>query len=309
MTGAVVFPGQGAQAVGMGRELAEAVPESRALFDRAAEVLGYDLAKLCFEGPIEKLTDSSHAQPAIFVVSIACLRAFESRARGAAFAASAGLSSGEWAALCAAGAISFDDAVRVLRARGEFMQEACRERPGAMTSVLGLAEGELDRVCAESGAEAANFNSPEQTVLSGPKDAIERAERLAATAGARRVLRLNVAGAFHSSLMESAARRLDEFLRGIPFLSPRFPVVSNVTGLLHGSPDEIRRLMVRQVTSSVRWVSCVRTLQQAGIRRYVECGPGKVLTGLVRRIDKEAAVHNIQDRSSLEATVGAWSGG
>ncbi|MBU1692406.1 MAG: ACP S-malonyltransferase [Verrucomicrobia bacterium] len=302
---AILFPGQGAQAVGMGRDLAEAFPECRAVFDTANQVLGFDLAKLCFEGPLETLTLSSNTQPAIFTVSAVCWTALRAQRPDAAFEACAGLSSGEWAALCFAGAISLEDTLRVLQARGRFMQEACEEKPGGMLSVIGVPPDKLDALCAATGVEAANFNSAEQTVLSGPKDRIAEAEKRAAEFGARKAIRLNVAGAFHSALMASAARKLEAFLAGISFQAPAIPVFSNVTGQPHGEPEDIRRLMVQQVTSSVRWASCVGGLREKGVRAYVECGPGKVLAGLVKRIDKEAALHNIYDRPSLEGVLNA----
>ena len=302
---AIIFPGQGAQTVGMTKDIAGAFPECRALFQRANEILGFDLAKLCFEGPIEELTKSSNTQPAIFVASVACLAALRSRKPGMQISATAGLSSGEWAALHAAGAISFEDALKVLEARGRFMQEACEQEKGAMLSVIGLDVAALEEVCRKSGAEMANMNSPEQTVLSGRVEAIEAAEKLTKEAGAKRAIRLNVAGAFHSSLMAPAARRLEEMLGTVAFKSPSIPVISNVTGKAHGTPEEIKALMVRQVTASVQWVSCVQTLKGMGAGAYVECGPGKVLTGLIRRIDKEAVLHNIQDLPSLEQVAGA----
>lgn len=302
---AIIFPGQGAQAVGMTKDIAGAFPECQVLFQRANEILGFDLAKVCFEGPIEELTKSSNTQPAIFVASVASLAALRSRKPGMQISATAGLSSGEWAALHAAGAISFEDALKVLEARGRFMQEACEQEKGAMLSVIGLDVAALEEVCRKSGAEMANMNSPEQTVLSGRVEAIEAAEKLAKEAGAKRAIRLNVAGAFHSSLMEPAARRLEEMLGTVAFTSPSIPVISNVTGKTHGTPEEIKNLMVRQVTASVQWVSCVQTLKGMGVGAYVECGPGKVLTGLIRRIDKEAVLHNIQDLPSLEQVAGA----
>ncbi len=297
---AVVFPGQGAQAPGMGRDFAEASAEAKALFDRASAALGWDLARVCFEGPAEELTKSDRAQPAIFVVSVIAFEALRRARPGAVFSAAAGLSSGEWAALYAAGVLEFEDALRVLEARGRFMQEACQARPGAMLSVIGLDRAALERVCAESGAEIANLNSPEQTVLSGTREAIAAAEPLASAAGARKCIRLNVAGAFHSSLMQPAADRLREVLAGVPFRAPAFPVLSNVTGRPHGGPDEIREAMARQVTGSVRWVDDVEWMRAAGVGRYIECGPGRVLTGLIKRIDKTAALNNIAALSDLQ---------
>lgn len=299
----ILFPGQGAQAVGMGKDLAEAFPACRDLFEHASKVLGFDLARICFEGPDEELTKSSHAQPAIFVVSAAAYAALKEERSDLQPDAMAGLSSGEWAALYAAGAVSFEDAVRVLEARGRFMQAACEQEAGGMLSVIGLGVDRLETIADECGIQIANLNSPEQTVLSGRVKGIERAEGLAKEAGAKRAIRLNVAGAFHSRLMEPAAEQLQEFLRTIPLSDPVCPVVSNVKGGPFTSTDEIRELMVRQVTNAVRWVDDIRWMADQGINAYVECGPGKVLSGLVKRIDKQAAIHNIQDHASLTAVL------
>lgn len=297
---ALLFPGQGAQAPGMGRDFAEQSPEARALFERAGATLGWDLARVCFEGPAEELTRSDRAQPAIFVVSAAAWEALRRARPDARVVAAAGLSSGEWTALYAAGVLTFEDTLRVLEARGRYMQEACEARPGGMLSVIGLDRAALERICAASGAEIANLNSPEQTVLSGPKEAIAAAERLAGEAGARCV-RLNVAGAFHSSLMQPAADRLRNLLAGIEFRAPAFPVWSNVTGAPHGAPADIREAMVRQVTGSVRWVDCVTGIRRAApAAKFVECGPGRVLTGLLRRIDKSAPAANLSGLSDLQ---------
>jgi [acyl-carrier-protein] S-malonyltransferase len=308
MNRAVVFAGQGAQAVGMGKDLAQAFPECKALFDRANAALGFDLAKLCFEGPLEELTKSDNCQPAIFVVSAACHAALQKRVPGMEPAGMAGLSLGEWTALYAAGALGFEDAVRVLRARGRFMQAACEQQQGGMVSVMGLSLVELEKVSAAAGVQIANLNAPDQTVLSGEKARIAEAEKLAQAAGAKRTVVLNVAGAFHSRLMDPAAAQLKQFLAGVTFRAPAVPVVANVTGLPHGGPDAIRDAMVNQVTSPVRWVADIEWLQKAGVREYVECGPGKVLSGLIKRIDKDSAAHSIQDCSSLEKAAAALSG-
>ncbi len=305
MKTAILFPGQGAQAVGMGKDLAEAFPAAKALFDRASAVLGYDLAQICFEGPIEKLTQSCYAQPAIFVASLAALEALKQVKPGIQFAAAAGLSSGEWTALNLAGVVSFEDVLKILEVRGKAMQAACEEKPGTMMSVIGADPELLAKVAQEAGVEQANFNSPEQTVLSGTKAGMDAAEAALKAAGVRKAIRLNVAGAFHSSLMASAAQKLEAALAGVTFHAPQMPVVSNVTGQFHTTPDEIRKLMVRQVTGSVQWVQDVQKLQAEGVQAFVECGPGKVLTGLVKRIDKQAALYNISDRSSLEAVATA----
>lgn len=299
-----IFPGQGAQTVGVGRDLAERSPEARDLFHRANDVLGYDLTKACFEGPESELIRSDRAQPAIFTVSVAFSHALRDARPGVAWAAAAGLSSGEWAALHVAGAIGFEDAIRVLEARGRFMQEACEANPGGMVSVLGLDRLALEDICAKSGAEIANLNSPEQTVLSGREETLAAAEAMAREAGAKRTIRLNVAGAFHSSLMKPAAEKLAQALKDVPFHLPSVPVMSNVTGRPHGGPEDIRQAMVRQVTCSVHWVDCVRHMTGSGVGRFVECGPGRVLTGLIKRIDKEAELRNICDLPSLDAVAG-----
>lgn len=297
----LVFPGQGAQTVGMGRELAEGLPQCRELFDRAGEVLGDDVLKLCAEGPLEELTRSSRAQPAIFIVSVAARTALAHYA-GAALTvgATAGLSSGEWAALHEAGVVSFEDTLRILRARGEFMQEACEATPGGMLSILGLDLDQVKKVAEESGLEIANLNSPGQTVLSGPADRLAAGETAAKAAGAKRALRLNVAGAFHSSLMKPAADRLAEFLREIEFHPPRCPVWSNVTGRPHTTPEEIRRLMVQQVVASVRWSDCFAGLVASGLQTGFECGPGTVLSGLAKRIAPAATLRSIFDLAGAQ---------
>lgn len=304
-TRGIVFAGQGAQAVGMGKDLAAAFPECRALFDKADAALGYPLSKLCFEGPIEELTKSSHCQPAIFVASLACWTAFNIRKGGVDVKGTAGLSLGEWTALHMAGALTFEDTLRVLEARGRFMQAACEERQGGMVSVIGLPADKLNAVCAATGVEMANLNSPEQTVLSGEKQAIQAAETMAKEAGAKRTVVLNVAGAFHSSLMASAAAKLKDVLAGVAIRAPAFPVIANVTGLPHGGPDDIRRDMVRQVTSSVQWIACVNWFKANGVADYVECGPGKVLAGLIKRVDSQAVCHSIQDVETLDKAVAA----
>lgn len=304
MKRAILFPGQGAQAVGMGKDLAESNPACRALFDRASAALGYDLASICFDGPIEKLTVSAHAQPGIFVSSMACWTAWNER-HPAAFDYAAGLSSGEWTALHVAGVVTFEDTLKILEARGTFMQEACEQQPGGMLSVIGADEATLVKICEGSGVEMANLNSPEQTVLSGPREGIDKAESLCKELGIRKAIRLNVAGAFHSTLMRPAAAKLEAVLGRIAFKAPAMPVISNVTGAPHTTPDEIRRLMIQQIFSSVRWYHGIQWMQAQGVGSYVECGPGKVLSGLVKRIDKAAKLHSIQDRSGLDLPAGA----
>jgi len=302
---AVLFPGQGAQAVGMGKDLYDALPVCRETFNEANDVLGYDLAKLCFEGPIEELTKSSNTQPAIYVHSVAAYRALVEQQPELSFSAAAGLSSGEWAALQVAGVVSFADGLRVLQARGSYMQAACEEQPAGMLSVIGLDLDTVRKIAGEAGIEVANLNSPVQTVLSGPKEGIAAAEKLAQEAGAKRAIPLNVAGAFHSRLMRSAAEKLGEFLENITFSDPALPVVANVNGRPHGDAASIRQAMVDQVTSSVQWVETIEWMRGQDVNAYVECGPGKVLSGLVKRIDKAASLHNIQGQPDLEAAAAA----
>lgn len=300
---AVLFPGQGSQEVGMGQAFYEQFDECRALWEQADEILGYSLSEICFEGPQENLTRSSHAQPAIFVHSIAAWTCLKKTVPDLNVQAAAGLSSGEWSALYIAGVLSFEDTLSVLEARGKFMQEACDAEPGAMLSVMGLDFDKLGQVAEDADVELANLNSPVQTVLSGTRDGIKKAEELAKEAGARRAIPLNVAGAFHSRLMTPAAERLAEFLESVAFQAPAIPVISNVTGEPHAEPTAIKDLMVKQVISSVQWVKDIEYLTGQGIRSFFECGPGQVLSGLVKRIDKETRVHNIQDPGGLEGAA------
>jgi [acyl-carrier-protein] S-malonyltransferase len=292
----------------MGKDLYDALPECRETFDEANDVLGYDLAKLCFEGPIEELTKSSNTQPAIYVHSVAAYRALVKQQPDLSFSAAAGLSSGEWAALQVAGVVSFADGLRVLQARGSYMQAACEEQPAGMLSVIGLDLDTVRKIADEAGIEVANLNSPVQTVLSGPKEGIAAAEKLAQEAGAKRAIPLNVAGAFHSRLMRSAAEKLGAFIENIPFADPVLPVVANVNGRPHGDAASIRQAMVDQVTSSVQWVETIEWIRGQDVNSYVECGPGKVLTGLVKRIDKAASLLNIQAQPDLEAAAAAING-
>ncbi len=298
MSAALIFSGQGAQSVGMGKDLADKYPVCADLYAKADEVIGYELSKICFEGPDEELTKSNHCQPAIFVTSVACAKALEAEGVGPQAVAMAGLSLGEWTALHMAGVLSFEDTVKVLEARGRFMQEACDEQAGGMVSIIGLSREQLDGICAEAGVTVANLNSSAQTVLSGPKAGIEKAEAFATEAGAKRAIILNVAGAFHSPLMASAATKLDEVLAGVTFNEPTVPVLSNVMGEPHAGADAIRANMVRQVTDSVLWLSCVEWMQAQGVNRYVECGPGRVLTGLIKRIAAGATLQNVNDVAS-----------
>ena len=289
---ALLFPGQGAQSIGMGKDLAESFPSAKSRFDEADSILGYSLAKLCWEGPAEQLTRTEHCQPALYVTSMAALAALESVKGPLSPAAAAGLSLGEYTALAAAGALSFADGLKLVRLRGQAMEQAAQVRPGTMASVLGLELEPLQAVCAEAGAQVANLNSPGQVVISGTAEAVSAASAKAKEKGAKRVIPLEVGGAFHSRLMELAAARLAEALKGIPIQAPRYPVASNVTGAYHGQAGQIGPLLVRQLTEPVQWIACVRTMAGQGIKTYVEVGSGTVLKGLVRKIDAEATVHS-----------------
>jgi [acyl-carrier-protein] S-malonyltransferase len=300
MKKAILFPGQGSQAVGMGRDFYDAIPECKALFDRANEVLGYDIAAICFNGPEEELKKSHNTQPAIFTVSAAAFEAMKLK-KPMQFDYAAGHSLGEWGALYAAGVISFDDTLRVLKARGEFIQAACEANPGAMLAVINLDRAALEKIAEEAGVTLANINSPDQIVLSGTAEGIAKAEGLCKAAGAKRALPLPVAGAFHSPLMQPAADRLAGFLGTIQLNAPAIPVLSNVTGKPHESVEAIRANMIAQITGSVRWVECMQYLAAQGVTEVVECGPGKVLAGLIKRIDKTVSVSNIGAISDLTA--------
>lgn len=287
----------------MGKDLAEAFPVCRELYQRASDLLDKDLERICFEGPEEDLTKSDNAQAAIFTTSAACVAALQQERKDLDIVATAGLSLGEYTALYFAGALGFEESLRLLQARGDFMQAACDLNPGTMISVIGLDRDSLETICEQSGAEIANINSPVQIVLSGTVDSIDRAEPLIKEAGAKRAIRLNVAGAFHSALMTPAAESLETFLRDLEFSSPTLPVFSNVTGEPHGGAEEIKNRMVAQVNSSVQWVKTIENMAAMGVDTYIECGPGKVLTGLVKRIDKPSAKINIFDMPSLESAL------
>lgn len=299
MKRALIFPGQGSQVVGMGKDLAEAIPACKALFDQANEILGYDLTKICFEGPQEELNKSNHAQLGIFVASAAAFEAIKLKQPDLEYDILAGHSLGEWTALYIAGVVSFEETINILKARGEYMQAACEENPGAMLAVMNVDGEVLVNLAAQAGCHVANFNSLSQTVLSGTAESIEKAETLAKEAGAKRAIRLPVAGAFHSPLMQPAADKMKAFLSTIELGEATLPVLSNVTAAQHEAAS-ICDNMVKQITSSVQWVSSVQTLVADGVEEIIECGPGKVLAGLIKRIDKTVVVRNIGQLTDLE---------
>jgi [acyl-carrier-protein] S-malonyltransferase len=310
MRTAFLFPGQGSQAVGMGKSLAEAFPEARAVFAAADEALGERLSALCFEGPAEGLTLTANTQPALLTVSAAAAAAWAARAAAPSYVA--GHSLGEYSALVAAGAFPLADAVRAVRARGRFMQEAVPEGVGAMAAVLGLDATTVARVCAEAAGSdvlsPANFNSPEQTVIAGHARAVERAMPRLKEAGAKRVLLLPVSAPFHCALMAPVVPRLKPVLEEARLGELRIPLVSNVEARPNTQASRVVPLLLQQVTAPVRWVECVEAMVAAGVRRMVELGPGRVLTGLVRRIAREVEVFNVEDAPSLEKALAAAEG-
>ena len=305
MSDCCVFAGQGAQVPGMGRDFAEADATAMELFDKANAVLGFDLKTVCFEGPAEALTKSNVCQPAIFVTSYAAYLALQKR-RATPFAAAAGLSLGEWGALCAAGVLDFDATLTVLEARGRFMQEACEATPSGMIAIVGASPAQLDELCAKTGCTPANINSAAQVVLSGDKAQIATAATTAKELGIKRAIPLATAGAFHSKFMMPAREKLAPVLDGITFSAPKIPVISNVTGKAHSSdPGEIKAVMLRQVTETTRWADDIAAAKELGCDRFIEFGPGKVLSGLIKKIDVALTTLNVADMASLDATIAA----
>ena len=305
MSDCCIFAGQGAQTPGMGKDFAEADAEAMALFDKANAVLGFDLKKICFEGPAEELTKSNVCQPAIFIVSYAAYMALQKKSP-TQFAAAAGLSLGEWSALCAAGVLDFDSTLTVLEARGRFMQEACEAVPSGMIAIVGATTDQLAELCEKTGCTPANINSAAQTVLSGSKDQIASAATVAKELGIKRAIPLQTAGAFHSEFMRPAREKLATVLDTVTFKSPALPVLSNVTGKPHSTdPGEIKALMLRQVTETTRWADDVEAAKAMGCTRFVEFGPGKVLSGLVKKIDASLATCNVGDLPSLDTAIAA----
>ena len=300
---ALVFPGQGSQAVGMGRELGEASPR----WEAASAAVGFDLRRLCFEGPEAELTLTANTQPAILTASIVALDALA--ATGLSYEFVAGHSLGEYSALVAAGALEFADAVRTVRSRGQFMQEAVPPGEGAMAAILGLDRARVAQACEEAkdagSVQVANLNAPGQTVIAGAAPAVKRAVELAKAKGAKRAVPLPVSAPFHSALMAPAARRLEAVLRAVSIQDLRVPLVTNVDADLLTDGARVIDTLVRQVTAPVRWEEVVSRLVKEGAGTFIEVGPGKVLSGLIRRIAPEVRVLNVEDRSSLQTAMEA----
>ena len=301
---AMLFPGQGSQSPGMGKDLAEKFPAARQVFEEADDALGFALSKLCFEGPAEALQLTENTQPAILAVSIAAFRALES-AGAPAPAFVAGHSLGEYSALVAARVLELSDALQTVRARGRYMQEAVPVGTGAMAAVIGGELGDIERVCAEAaGSEVcsvANINSPGQVVIAGDTAAVDRAVELLKDV-ARRVIKLNVSAPFHCALMKPAQDRLLPDLERLTFSEPRVPVVTNVDARITTAPDELRDALFRQVSAPVRWVESMQLLIENSVDTVVEVGPGKVLSGLMRQTSRDIKCLNVEDAASLEAT-------
>jgi len=309
-TVAFLFPGQGAQCVGMGKDFVERFSAARRRFEEASDILGWDVARLCFEGPKTDLDRTAACQPAILTTSLAIVDAMREAGASAPdrAAAAAGLSLGEYSALVMAGAMSFADAVRLVERRARFMDEACQANPGTMASVLGLEDEAVEAICAQvretDMVVAANFNCPGQVVISGTRAGVEKASVLARQRGASRVVPLAVSGAFHSPLMAPAARRLAPLLVEVPMGACRMPVISNVDAAPVTEPDAVRAALARQVESPVRWRQSMERLISDGVREFVEVGPGSVLRGLLRRIDPSVVCHNVATVASLREWLG-----
>jgi [acyl-carrier-protein] S-malonyltransferase len=329
---AYLFPGQGSQTVGMGRDLYEHFPAARAVFDEADEALGFSLSKLCFEGPAEQLNLTESTQPAILTVSVAAERVLTPllAERGLKPEFAAGHSLGEYSAHVAAETFSFVDAVRTVHLRGRFMQEAVPAGEGAMAAILGLPEPVINDCCVQASDELtkpaamnpadpiaraespnsevvapANLNSPDQTVISGSLAAVERAAALCKAAGAKRTVMLKVSAPFHCALMAPAQRRLMLQLEGVAFHDMSLPIACNVDARIITRDSDGRDCLVRQVTGAVRWVECVQVLIQQGATHFIEVGPGKVLNGLLRQIDRSQTGMNVEDSASLEKAIAA----
>lgn len=307
---AFVFPGQGSQYVGMGREFFERYPLAQDCFSRARATLGFDIGQICFEGPEEKLKMTENTQPALLICSYIAFRLLQEAGVRPAYVA--GHSLGEYSALLAVGSIGFSEAVHLVRKRGEFMQEAVPLGRGAMAAIMGMEREEVFRVCEEAGdgqvVEVANLNAPGQTVISGEAEAVDRAVELAKQGGAKRAVLLQVSASFHCRLMRPAGERLGEILSQVELKEAEVPLVTNVDAQMTSSAATIRSALLRQASSPVLWEDSMRLLQQEGVDVFVEVGPGTVLSGLIRRIVKDATLLHVEDEKSLASAVEALGG-
>ncbi|MCD4784978.1 MAG: ACP S-malonyltransferase [Candidatus Eremiobacteraeota bacterium] len=302
---AFIFPGQGSQKVGMGLEIAGKFPCVREIYDKADEVLGFSISKLIKEGPVEKLKQTVNTQPAVVVTSIAFLEVL--REKGLDCEITAGHSVGEFTALYCAGVLSFEDCLKVTRARGEYMQEAGIRHPGTMSAIIGLEVPAIEGICEKAGKSGvvvvANLNCPGQVVISGSIESVKEVGNIAIEQGAKKVIPLAVSAAFHSPLMDEAAGKLAQKLDEVKFLDARIPVVSNVSAEPVTNGEEIRDLMKKQISSRVMWEKSIKKMQSLGIETFIEIGPGKALSGMMRRIDRKAPMLNLEDIKSYENLI------
>ena len=300
---ALIFPGQGAQKVGMGLDFYQTSPEAKAIFDEADQICANGLSKVIFEGPEETLTSTAYCQSAILTMSIAALKAFEAhpKFKNVNVRYTAGLSLGEYSALAASKTISFADTLRLVQKRGAFMEEATKEAKGAMAAVIGFDKQKLVEICQQTGAEVANFNSPEQIVITGHAAKVEAAMEVIKAAGGQKIIPLSVSGAFHSSLMAPAAKRFADSLKDVVINPTDIKVVTNVNAQPQDSAQVIRQNLEKQITASVQWVASVEYMMSQGVTEFIEIGPGKVLKGLIRRINSTAVVHNIEKATDIDA--------
>lgn len=303
---AAVFPGQGAQYVGMGRDIYLGSQTAREIFQKADDILGFKISKLCFEGPAGILKSTSNAQPAIFITSIVALSLLLER--GFSFSMTAGLSLGEYTALVASGAMDFETGLKLTRARGELMEEAAKKRPGIMASIIGLSLNQVEEICEEARkrgvVQVANINCPGQIVVSGEEEGVKEAIRLSNLIGAKRTVILEVSGPFHSSLMKEAAEGLEKVLSEVHIGNPQIPFYSNTTGDKVWDGEEIKRLLVEQMTKPVLWETIVRNMVRDGAQAFLEIGPGRVLTGLIKRTERRAICANVENLQGIEE---AWA--
>lgn len=301
----LLFSGQGAQKVGMGQDFAEHSATARAMAERADAVLGFPLSSVMFEGPDEELTRTARCQPALYLHGLMALALVRERLPALRPVAAAGLSLGEFTAHAAAGSFSFEDGLAIVGKRGAFMEEACNATRGSMAALIGGDEDQVRALAQAADVDVANFNAPGQIVLSGSVEGIDAAIAMAKDHGIRRAIKLNVAGAYHSRLMRSAQDKLAAELAVLPLASPSIPVVCNYAATAVADPQGIRSMLEQQVTGSVRWTASIEALVAMGHRRFLELGPGRVLAGLVAKIDKDTEVHSVEDLASLEAAVAA----